>query len=144
MQIINRKAKFNYSLEEGKVEAGIVLKGLEAKAVRGKHVDITNSTARIMDGEAYLINANIVDANAKNYNSTRSRKLLLHKKEIIELTSKIKARGLTLVPMRLYNIGRRFKVELALGKSKRKFEKKEAIKKHDIQRDIEKEFGARV
>ena len=140
MRIFNRKARFNYQLED-KFEVGICLTGSEAKSVREKRVDLSNSIGRIIGGEVYLINANIPTPEAR-LDPTRSRKLLLHKAEILSLATKIKQRKLTLVPLSLYNHGRIFKLEMALGKSKRKFEKRESLKKKDIKRELEKEFKA--
>ena len=140
MHIINKKARFGYKLEEDKVEAGISLSGGEAKAVRTGHADLTQSVARVLNGEAYLINANIPVAGAKNYVSTRTRRLLLHKAEILSLSTKAKQQKLTFVPTRLYTKGHLIKLELALGKPKAKFEKKEATKRKDIQRELEREL----
>ena len=139
MRIFNKKAKFNYNLLE-RIEAGISLIGAEAKALRVKGADLSQSFAKIIGGEIYLVNANIPVEGKKDYNSTRSRKLLLHKDQIVSIESKIKAKKLTLVPTKLYTKGRLVKVELALAKSKRKFEKKEAIKRKDIEREIEREL----
>ena len=139
MRIINKKARFNYNLLE-KFEAGISLIGAEAKALRIRGADLSSSFAKIIEDEVYLINVNIPVEGKKDYNPTRSRKLLLHKDQIISLQSKIKAKKLTLVPTKVYTKGRLVKVEIALAKSKRQFEKKEAMKKKDIEREIEKEL----
>jgi len=139
MIIINKRAKFNYNLYD-RVEAGISLLGREAKSVRERRADLSNSFAKIINNEAFLINANIPADPGGNYNSTRTRKLLLHKSEIVSILSKMKAKKLTLVPTKLYTKGRLVKVELALAKTKKEFEKKEAIKKKDIEREIEKEL----
>ena len=144
MRAVNKKASFAYILDPERVEAGLQLTGGEARAVREGHVDLSRSLVRILNGEAFLINANIPVAGAKNYNSTRSRKLLLHREEIISISTKIKQRKLTIVPTRVYNKGRLIKLEFALGKPKRKFEKKEAIKKKDISRDIEAQLKDRL
>ncbi len=144
MRIFNKKARYEYSLTGDKVEAGISLLGSEAKAVRTGHADLSRSVARALNSEIWLINANIPVAQPpQGYNSTRTRKLLLNRSEIISLSTKMKQQKLTLVPTKLYTKGRLVKVELALGKPKRKFEKKEALKKKDIEREIEKEFGGR-
>lgn len=127
MKIINKKAKFNYKLDEDRYEAGIVLKGNEIKSIRNKKADLSNSHARIMDNEVFLINSVFEGAE----NPTRTRKLLLNKKEIVSIGSKIKQRKLTLVPILLYTKSRLVKVKLALGKTKRKFEKRESLKKKD-------------
>lgn len=139
MQVINKKAKFNYNLFE-RIEAGIVLSGSEAKAVRTGRTDLSNSYAKIINGEVFLINVNIAIEGKKDYTPTRTRKLLLHKDQIIFLQSKIKAKNLTLVPVRMYNSKRIFKIELALASPKRKFDKKDAIKKRDIEREIAQEL----
>jgi len=138
MRVINRRAKFDYQILEI-FEAGISLSGSEAKSVREKRVNLSQSFAKIINGEVYLVNVNIPSAN-QALSSTRSRKLLLHKKEIISLNSKIKQRKLTLVPLAMYTKGRLVKVELALAKPRRKFEKKAQIKKKDIKREIEREL----
>lgn len=139
MQVINKKAKFKYKLLE-RLEAGIVLTGAEVKALRAGKVDISNSYAKIINNEAYLVNANIPIEGKKDYDSTRSRKLLLHKDQIIQLKSKIKAKRLTLVPVRMYTKGNLVKVEIALAKAKREFEKREKIKEKDLERQIEREL----
>jgi SsrA-binding protein len=143
MKSFNKKVRFQYSLESERVEAGMVLSGGEAKAIRTGHVDLSQSVVRILNGEAYLINANIPIQGAQKYVSTRMRKLLLHKEELLSLVTKMKQRKLTLVPTKVYNKGRLIKIELALGKTKAKYEKKETIKKKDIERELEKKFKLR-
>jgi SsrA-binding protein len=142
MKKINRKAKFNYKLLDS-FEAGIVLNGAEVKAIRNGQVDISNSYAKIVNNEAYLINANIPVSGKKDYSPTRTRKLLLHKDEIISIKTDIKAKKLTLVPTKVYTKHNLVKVELALAKPKRQFQKKESIKKRDIERDLERELKER-
>lgn len=139
MIIRNKKAKFNYKLLE-KYESGISLLGAEVKSVRKGSVNLTQSYAKIIDDEVFLINTGIAVSGKKNYDPRRARKLLLHKNEVISIKSKIKAKKLTLVPTKVYTKGRLIKVELALAKAKRKFEKKEIIKKRDIEREIEREL----
>lgn len=107
------------------------------------NVDLSKSFAKIIGEEAYLINANIPVPGKKNYDPARTRKLLLHKDEIVSIKTKIKAKKLTLVPTMLYTKGRLVKAKIALAKTKRKFEKKEAIKKRDIEREIEMELKTR-
>ena len=138
MKILNKKARFEYELTGEGVEAGISLLGAEAKSVREGRADISQSAVRILGDEAYLINANIPAAGIQKYDSTRIRKLLLHRGEILSLTTKIKQKKLQIVPVRVYNKGRLIKLYLELGKAKRKFEKKETLKRRDINRDIEK------
>ena len=139
MIVLNKKANFNYILLE-RVEAGLSLLGGEVKAVKQGNVDLSNAFVKIADNEAYLINANIPVAGKTDYNTVRSRKLLLHKKEIVSILSKIKAKRLTIVPTKVYTKGPKIKLEIALAKSKRKFEKRQVIKKKDIERKIEKQL----
>lgn len=140
MKIYNKRARYEYALTGDKYEAGVSLSGGEAKAVRTGHADLSQSVAKFLGSEAWLVNANIPVPGAKDYNQTRSRKLLLHKDEIISLGTKMKQHGLTFVPLSMYTKGRLVKVGLALGKPKRKFEKRQAIKLKDVQRDIEREL----
>ena len=142
MKITNRKAPFDYQLLD-RFEAGINLLGAEVKAVREGHVDLTGSFVRIIGSEAHLVNANIFPykyARPETYDERRTRKLLLHKKEIISLKSKMDGSSLTVVPVSLYTTHGLIKVELALAKSKKQFEKRESIKKKDINRQIEEEL----
>ncbi|HLE49074.1 MAG TPA: SsrA-binding protein SmpB [Patescibacteria group bacterium] len=143
MVIYNKKAKFNYKLFET-FEAGIVLSGSEAKSIRTHRIDLSNSYAKIIQNEVFLINANVPIPGKKDYDSTRTRKLLLHTREITSIQSKIKANKLTLVPVKLYNTGHLFKLQLALAKAKRKFEKKDSIKKKDIEREISSQYKSSV
>jgi len=139
MKIINRKAFYDYEILD-RFEAGINLLGAEVKAIRLGHADLSGSFARILGSEAYLINAKIFPyeyARPDQYDSKRTRKLLLHKKQIIAIKSKTEGANLTIVPVSLYTRNNLIKLELALGKPKKKFEKKESIKRKDIEREIE-------
>jgi len=139
MRIENRKAQFDYFILEH-FEAGITLLGSEVKAVRAGKVDLTGSFVRILDGQAYLVNANIFPyeyARPQGYEPTRSRKLLLHKKELIALKSKMDGQNLTIVPISMYTTSHLIKLELALGKPKKKFDKRQDLKKKSVDRDIE-------
>jgi len=151
MRIFNKRAKFEYELTGEKVEAGLSLRGAEAKSIMENRADLSQAHVRIMGTEAFLINANIPVSGTKDNDPTRIRKLLLHKGEILSLLTKSKQKKLQIVPIMLYNStrpdgrkGRLIKLQLELGKPKRKFEKKEAIKRHDIDRDIEKEFKGQI
>lgn len=142
MKITNKRAFFDYQILE-RFEAGVNLYGAEVKAVRLGHADLTGSHVRIMGNEAYLINAKIFPyqySRPEGYDETRTRKLLLHKKEIIALKSKTEGQNLTLVPISIYTTKSFIKVEIALGKGKKQYDKKESIKKKDIQREIEQEM----
>ena len=139
MKIVNRKATFDYSILET-FEAGIHLLGAEVKAARAGQVDLHGSFAKIMGSEVYLINAKILPykfARPEVYDAKRTRKLLLHKKQIISFKSKIEGANLTIVPLSMYTKGSLIKLELALAKSKKKFEKKALLKKQDLDREIE-------
>lgn len=110
--------------------------GGEVKAIRMGHADLSNAYVKIVNSEAILVNANIPIEGKKDYSPTRTRKLLLHKKEIISLKSKIEAKNLTFVPTKLYTRGRHIKLEIAIAKAKKQFEKKESLKKKDVEREI--------
>ncbi len=144
MRILNKRARFEYELMGEGVEAGISLKGAEAKSIREGRGDISQAFVKILGNEAFLVNANIPAQGLANYDSTRTRKLLLHHQEILSLLTKMKQKKLQIVPIRMYNKRRLIKIYLELGKPKRKFEKKEAIKRKDIERDIEKEFRGKL
>ncbi len=144
MKITNKRAFFDYEVLD-RFEAGINLLGAEVKAVRLGHADLTGAHVRIIGSEAYLINAKIFPyqyARPENYDEKRTRKLLLHKKEIIALKSKTEGERLVIIPVSLYPHHHFIKAELALAKSKKKYEKKEAIKKKDIQRDLASELAS--
>jgi SsrA-binding protein len=139
MKITNKKAFYDFEVRE-RLEAGINLTGAEVKALREGHADLTGAFVKIMGSEAYLVNSKIFPyqyARPDNYDPGRSRKLLLHKKEIIALKSKIEGANLTLVPVSWYTNNRLIKLEIALGKSKKKFDKKQALKKKDLDREQE-------
>jgi SsrA-binding protein len=134
--ISNKKAEFDYDIRET-LEAGIVLTGAETKAVRDKKVDFSGSFVKPVGGEMFVINLHIgVDEG----DTRRTRKLLLNKNEILSLNSKIKQQKLTLIPLSLYTMGRRIKLELGLAKGKKAFEKRASIKKADISREMEQEL----
>ncbi len=135
MKVINKKAKFNYKLFET-YEAGISLKGSEVKTLLNGQADLSNSYVKIIEGELYLINANI-PIREGNVNPTRTRKLLVHKSEITTIWSKIRQKQLTLIPTKLYTKGRKIKLEFALAKGKREFEKRQSIKKKDVERELQ-------
>lgn len=142
MKIVNRRAHFDYKLLD-RVEAGINLYGSEVKAVRLGHADLTGSFVRISGSEAYLINAKIFPyqyARPEGYDERRSRKLLLHKGEIIALKTKTDASGLTIVPVSMYTTRQLIKLEIALGKPKKQFDKRKTIQKRDLQREAEIEL----
>lgn len=140
MRLQNKRAQFEYELAGEGLEAGLSLKGAEAKSIREGRGDLSQAFVKIIGREAFLVNANIPATGIAKYDSTRTRKLLLHRQEILALATKMKAKKLQIVPVRVYNKGRLIKLYLELGKPKRQFEKKEAIKRRDVQRDIEREL----
>ena len=142
----NKRANFDYELLET-YEAGLVLYGHEVKAIRTGHVSLIGSYAVNKGNEFYLINALISpyqSANtAKDYDPQRSRKLLLKKSEIKSLIGKSRVKGLTLVPVKLYTKKSRIKLEFAVAKSKKKIDKREKIRKRDIEREIGRKLRGR-
>ena len=138
----NRKARFNYEIVE-KYEAGIELVGTEVKSVRGGQISLEGAFVIVRGGEAYLINANIPPYQPKNapadYDPLRNRRILLTKKEIKELSGNDKAKSLTIVPISVYNKNRKVKIEIALVKGKKKFDKRETIKKRETDRNIRRD-----
>lgn len=145
MHIDNRSARYNYEILE-KFEAGIDLLGPEVKSVRDEKVSLNEAFIHFRDGQAYLVNAHIhpYQNSQEKISPTRPRRLLLHKKELISLASRVATSGLTLVPLAMYNKGNIFKLEIALVKGKKKWDKREAMKKKTEQREIEKEFRGKV
>ncbi|HJZ22973.1 MAG TPA: SsrA-binding protein SmpB [Candidatus Babeliales bacterium] len=146
MKIItkNKKALFDYEIQE-KLEAGIVLTGDEVKALRAGHVNLTGSYATISQGELVLLNCQISPYShafmKKEEEATRTRKLLVHKKELQRIIGSISRKGITVVPLALYFNERNIvKVELGLGKHKKAAGKKQVIKERDIQRETEREL----
>ncbi len=142
MEIVstNKKARFNYEIIE-KIEAGIALKGTEVKSIRNRNVSIGESYAQIKDNEVFLHNLHISpyeQGNRENHDPIRVRKLLLHKHEIKKLVAKTQQKGLSLVPLSIYLRKGKIKVELAIGRGKRLVDKREAIKKKTIEREIER------
>jgi len=139
----NRKARFNYEILE-KYEAGIELLGVEVKSVRGGQMSLEGAFIIVRGGEVFLINSNIppyqVKNSPKDYDALRNRKLLLTKKEIAELAGSEKNKSLTIVPISVYNKNRKIKVSIALVKGKKKFDKRETLKKRDIDREIRREI----
>lgn len=146
MKIINRRARHDYSLLE-KFEAGIALTGAEVKSIKAGKMSLGEGFVRIRDGEAWLINAFINPypfARQTDYDPKRTRKLLLHKKEILALEQKMRQKKLTLVPVSCYTKGNKIKVEIALAKGKKKYEKKEARKRRDLERELEQEIKGKI
>lgn len=142
IEILNRQAKFNYEILET-YESGIVLTGTEIKSLRNGNANIKDSYANIKNGEIFLLNMHIShyeEGNIFNHEETRTRKLLLHKKEILKLKNKVDLNGYTIVPLKIYFVKRKAKILLGLAKGKKNYDKREDIKKRDIEREVRKEF----
>lgn len=140
MEVVNRQAKYNYFILE-ELECGIVLTGTEIKSIRDGKANLKDSYAVIRNHEVYLLNTNISEykeGNIFNHDPRRSRKLLLHKREILKLESKVNQEGCTLVPLKLYFNKNKVKILLGLCKGKKTFDKRETIKERDLKREAEK------
>ncbi|PIP69206.1 SsrA-binding protein [Candidatus Nomurabacteria bacterium CG_4_9_14_0_2_um_filter_32_10] len=138
----NRKVKFDYEILE-KYEVGIELLGIEVKSVRNGQMSLEGAFVIVRGGEVFLINSNIppyqVNNSLKDYDPLRNKKLLLTKKEIETLADSEKNKSLTIVPISVYNKGRKIKIEIALVKGKKKHDKRETIKKRETDREIRRE-----
>jgi SsrA-binding protein len=142
MKIIaqNRKAFHDYHIED-KIEAGISLKGTEVKSIREGKINLKDSYVIINKEEALLLNCHISPyshGNIMNHDPVRTRKLLLHKKEIMKLQGKLQQKGYSLIPLKVYFKGPYVKIEIGLAKGKRFFEKRESIKTREAKREIER------
>ena len=145
MEILNRKARYDYEIEDT-YEAGIVLTGTEIKSIREGKVNIKDSYAMIRNNEIYLLNTHISqykEGNIFNHEEDRTRKLLLHKKEILKLRDKLEVEGYTLVPLKIYFVKNKAKVLIGVAKGKKNYNKKETIKERDIKREMERNFKYR-
>ena len=140
MEIVNRQARHDYFILE-EIEAGISLTGTEIKSIRNGNCNIKDCYAIIKNGEVFLLNMYVgqyKEGNIFNHSETRSRKLLLHKKEIKKLDEGIKLKGITLVPIKLYFKNNKLKVSLGVCRGKKDYDKRESIKQRDIKREVAK------
>ena len=145
MEILNRKARHDYFIEE-EYECGIVLTGTEIKSIRDGKANIKDSYAIIRKNELFLLNmfiSHYKEGNIFNHNETRTRKLLMHKKEILKLSDKIALQGYTLIPLKVYFKSNKAKVLLGLCKGKKNYDKRESIKERDIKRQLDKDTKAK-
>ena len=143
MEILNRKARHDYFIEDT-YEAGIELTGTEIKSIREGNANIKDSYGIIKNHEVFLLNmfvSQYKEGNIFNHNETRTRKLLMHKKEIKKLNNKIILDGYTLIPLKIYFVRGRAKVLLGLGKGKKNYDKREDIKKRDIEREMRQKYN---
>ena len=140
MEVKNRKAYFNYEVLDI-IEVGVVLKGTEIKSIRNAHVSLDNSYAVIKNDEVYLLNTFIKqykEGNIYNHDESRSRKLLLHKKEIKKLKDAIEKERMTLIPLKLYFVKNKVKILIGVCRGKKNYDKRESLKEKDMKRNLEK------
>lgn len=138
IKIVNTKAPMTFSIEE-KFEAGVALLGSEVKAVRAGHADLAGSHVRITGSEAYMVNSKIFPykfSRIENYEESRTRKLLLHKKEILTLKTRLDTGNYTIVPLSMYSSKNIIKVEIGLAKGKKQYDRRREIKKREQDREI--------
>jgi SsrA-binding protein len=136
--VTNRRARREYFIEET-FEAGIVLTGSEIKSIRAGRVNLQDSYVTIREGEAWLLNTHIApykQASHQNHEPKRDRKLLLHRRQIQRLLGKVQAKGYTIVPLRLYLTDNRAKVEIALARGKKLYDKRDALAKREAEREM--------
>ncbi len=142
MEILNRKASFNYFVEDT-IECGIELVGTEVKSIRDGSCNIKDSYAIVRNNEVFVINMFIKkykEGNIFNVEETRKRKLLLHKKEILKVKEKIEKEGFTLIPLKVYFVKNKVKLLLGICKGKKNYDKRECLKEKDIKRKIDREL----
>lgn len=142
MEILNKRARFDYFIEE-EIEAGIVLTGTEIKSVRDGKCNIVDCYGIIKNNEIFLLNmfiSHYKEGNIYNHDETRTRKLLLHKKEIKKLSDAVSREGKTLVLLKLYFKDNKLKVLLGLAKGKKNYDKRESIKENDLKREAQKKI----
>ena len=142
---VNRRARREYFIDES-FEAGMVLLGSEVKSLRDGRANLADSYARVDKGQLFLVNTHISPypaANMFNHEPTRPRKLLLHKREISRLMGKVKERGLTLIPLKLYFKDGRAKVELGLARGKKLYDKRATVKEKMVRREMERSMKSR-
>ncbi|HOO72379.1 MAG TPA: SsrA-binding protein SmpB [Spirochaetota bacterium] len=140
--VVNKKARFNYEILDT-FEAGLVLHGTEVKSVRLKKVSIQEAYATIKNNEAFIIGMNIAQydmGNRFNHEPLRERKLLLHRQEIKRLTGKLKEKGYTLIPLKVYFKNGKVKILLGLGRGKAQYDKRKTIQKRDADREMQREL----
>lgn len=146
MKIFNKKATYDYTILE-RFEAGINLTGAEVKSIKGGHAKLEGSFVRIIGSEAYLVNAQIfpyIYARPEGYDPKRTRKLLLHKAELIRLKSKLDGANLTLIPLSWYTRGPLVKLEVGLARGKKQYEKREVKRREDQKRELERDYRGKV
>lgn len=142
IEIVNRKANYDYQILET-IEAGLVLKGTEIKSIRDGKANLKDSYAIVKNNEAFILNMHISqykEGNVFNHEETRTRKLLLNKKEIFKLRDSIAFNGYTLIPLKLYFKNNKAKILIGVAKGKKNYDKRESIKQRDIDREVKKQY----
>lgn len=142
IEINNKKARFDYEIID-EIEAGIVLTGTEIKSIRCGNANLKDSYAIIKNNEVFLLGMHISpykEGNIFNHDELRTRKLLLHKKETLKINNKLVLDGYTLVPIKLYFVKNKAKILLGIARGKKNYDKREAIKKRDIDRELKKQY----
>lgn len=142
MEILNRRVRYDYYIED-EYEAGIVLTGTEIKSIREGKVNLKDSYAIVKNGELFLLNTHISayeSGNIFNHEENRTRKLLMHKREIKKISTKLLLEGYTLVPIKIYFVMGRAKVLIGICKGKKNYDKRETIKERDVMREIQKGY----
>jgi len=146
MKIINKRAFHDYHLLE-KLEVGVKLTGPEVKSIKSGRMILTGAFIKIIGSEAYLVNAQIPlypYTRPESYNPGRTRKLLLHKKEIVALKGKTEGTSLTIVPLKCYTTHGLVKLEIGIGKGKKQYEKREELKRKTVEREIEQAIRGKI
>jgi len=140
---VNRRARKDYTILR-EYEAGLVLTGSEVKSIRQGNVNLKDSYVGIREQEAFLFNAHIAEYKNSSYHNhepNRLRKLLLHRREIRKIDKQVKGKGTTIIPLKMYfNPRGKIKIEIAIAKGRREYEKKQAIKERDIKRDMQRQL----
>lgn len=142
IEIVNRKANYDYQILET-IEAGLVLKGTEIKSIRDGKANLKDSYAIVKNNEVFILNMHISqykEGNMFNHEETRTRKLLLNKKEIFKLRDSVALNGYTLIPLKLYFKNNKAKILIGIAKGKKNYDKRESIKQRDIDREVKKQY----
>lgn len=146
MKLINKKATHEYTILD-RLEAGVALVGAEVKSIRTGHGKLDGAYVKIINNQPYLVNAEIPCyeyARPEGYDSKRTRKLLLHKREVLNLAGRMTSGGLTLVPLKWYTTGHLVKLEIGVARGKKEYEKREKLKREDMRRELEREYRGKI
>ena len=143
----HKKAHFNFEILDT-YEGGIELLGSEVKSIRASHATLESAHAQVRGGEIFIVGMQVQSYQSEkviqNYDPLRTRKVLLHKKEIKEIESRLQTKGLTVIPLAVYTAGRRLKIKIAIVRGKKLFDKRETIKKRDVDRELRRTLKTRI